>query len=231
MIVEENKLWRNKLIIKTVESIWKMLDVWNKILENAKQLMFLSLESVNDIKWCNCFTLDVFDVYYSVTKNTFKKNFKNTANFIVNYSRNTLDIITIHEIINNELDDICDVVLKNLAIMFNIILNHAYNVVLKNLVVMLNITLNYIHNVVLKNLAVMLSITFNDIYDVVLKNLAIMLNITLNYTYNVVLKNFIIMLNITLNHAHDIVSKNLVITFSIALFKTFIIFVICWKTC
>ena len=183
MIAKENKLWRNKLIIKTVKSIWKMLDMWNKILENAELIMSLSFESVNDIKWCDCLMLNMFSVCYSVTKDILKKNLKNTVSLIIDYSRNMLNIITTHETMNSKLDDACNVVSKNLAIMLNITLNNVHNVVLKNFTVMLSITFDDAYNVVLKNLAVMLSITLNDAYNVVLKNLVITLSIIFFKTF------------------------------------------------
>ena len=150
----------------------------------------------------------MFNVYYSITEDIFKKDLENTVNLIINYSKNTLDIITIHETMNSKLDDAYDVVLKNLIMIFSITFNHAHNVVLKNFIMMLSITLNHVYNVILKNLAVMLNIILNHIHDVVLKNLIIMLNITFDYIY-------------------DVVSKNFIMTLSTALFKTFIIFVIC----
>ena len=160
MIAEKNKLWKNKLIIEIVESIWKMLNMWNKILENIEQLTSLSLENVNNIKWCNCLAFNLFNICYNITKDTLKKNFKNTVNFIINYNRNTLDIIITHKMMNSELDDIHNVVSKNFVIMLSITFNNVHNVVLKNFVIMFNITLDDTHNVVLKNFIITFSITF-----------------------------------------------------------------------
>ena len=98
-----------------------MLNMW-KILKYAEQLTFLSLESVNNIKWCNCLALDEFSVCDNVTNDTFKKDLENIVNLIIAHSRNTLDIITVCEMTNSKLDDIHDVVTKNLTVTLSITL-------------------------------------------------------------------------------------------------------------
>ena len=120
----------------------------------------------------------MFNVYYSIIKDTLKKNLENIISLIVNHSRNTLNIIITHETMNSELDDICDVISKNLAVMLSITFNNVHNVILKNLIVMLSITFNNAHNIVLKNFTMMFNITLNDAHNVVLKNLVMTLSIT-----------------------------------------------------
>ena len=88
-----------------------MLNMCFKILENAKQLMFLSLKSIDNIKKCNHLIFNMLNVCYCIINNTFKKDLENTLNLIVNYSRNTLDIIMTHETMNNKLNNAYNVVL------------------------------------------------------------------------------------------------------------------------
>ena len=92
----------------------------------------------------------MFSVCYSITKDFFKKDLENTVSLIINHSRNTLNIITTHKMMNSKLNNICDVVSKNLVIMLNITFNNIYDVISKNLAVMFNIILNNADNVVSK---------------------------------------------------------------------------------
>ena len=87
-----------------------MLNMCFKILENAEQLMFLSFKSINNIKRCDYLMLNVLSVCYCITNNAFEKNLENISNLIVNYSRNTLDIIIVCETMNSRLDNVHDVV-------------------------------------------------------------------------------------------------------------------------
>ena len=88
-----------------------MLDVYFKIFENTEQLMFLSLKSIDNIEKCNYFMLNVLSVCYCITNNAFEKDLENTLNLVIDYSRNTLDIIIIHKMMNSRLDNAYDVVL------------------------------------------------------------------------------------------------------------------------
>ena len=88
-----------------------MLDMCFKILENAEQLTFLSLKSIDNIERCNYLTFSVLNVYYCIINNALKKNLKNILNLIINHSRNTLDIITVHEMMNSRLNNAHDVIL------------------------------------------------------------------------------------------------------------------------
>ena len=87
-----------------------MLNMCFKILEDAEQLMFLSLKSINNIKRYDHFTLNILDVCYCIMNNILEKDLENTSDLIVNYSRNTLDIITVHKMINSRLNNAHDVI-------------------------------------------------------------------------------------------------------------------------
>ena len=88
-----------------------MLNMCSKIFKDAKQLMFLSFKSINNIERCDCLMLSVLDVCYCIMNNALEKDLENTSSLVVNHSRNMLDIITACETMNSRLDNAHDVVL------------------------------------------------------------------------------------------------------------------------